>query len=885
MSLDQCQLFNISISMERTLALLHARALLKRVLWSWPKNCPMSQRFFRSTQRLLYIFKLTALRGSLQYNDKPCTAGRSLTPWLLVLEYVIKRLSFFCLRQADSPGASALRSLSSEFCAYCLYTLRCAAFKESIQEIRWLYRDLKPSDAGVIFRPNTERAAWLLQLMLDSSFPGVCTPYSLCQLASYLESRNMSLKEMVMRLMTTLLCKWCMASKQISPTTSAISMICLHEVIVISDIQVQLRSDVQKRIDFERRQRRLHFSAYVLAAVELLNSFSNIEAIFLQAMPQNRDNNSTAPNSPSLKCAAKDSLHLVWAPLPVHKCHYKLEIADQIYGVPKTDFPFRVVYRGLHASAIINGLVPARTYFFRVGLEEQFLELPPICSHLNDSGPVVSFRTLRAPPFTFDSLNKGPAISLNRDGLNASFCANETWATVLGSVPFISSCNSWELEIISSTSIYLFVGVATRQTNLATFLGGDEHSWGYIGDRALYHKRTKMKLYGERFGHGDTIGILLNMEDGVLSFSKNGTDLGVAFEGLVGALYPAVAFYNAGQHVALVENSFKCPGAGDMLAHSNSTFNFDQAAGAFDLMFSMLGQKRMGAGTIRRAHRQCQSWLRSSTRRVRSSCGFDVHVKRVIDPSTNLCLGQYVRTPRGNASVLGSAFGLIWFDFRTYSGAWFYTRATIRRGVSSGYFRTVPCSPVTRHPTGLCVHAEYCNDITIAEFYDSLKTQAPDANLNKLVVREINKVSQLCEQNAWNLEAAVLMSHLNSEILYNNTSLTKQVLCCQVSLILLLNNDILRGFPFLVKSVHTTETAKHGPLAEECYCSNLALLRGSILKGTKQTLFKLFSVHTTTHAKRAEDDYDYPDDLPQVVINRLKATISPMKDNLEASYK
>ena len=70
--------------------------------------------------------------------------------------------------------------------------------------------------------------------------------------------------------------------------------------------------------------------------------------------------------------------------------------------------------------------------------------------------------------------------------------------------------------------------------NLSTFLGGDENGWGYIGDRALYHKRNKVKLYGERFGQGDVIGVTLDMDEGTLSFDKNGEDLGVAITNLNG---------------------------------------------------------------------------------------------------------------------------------------------------------------------------------------------------------------------------------------------------------------------------------------------------------------------------------------------------------------
>ena len=38
---------------------------------------------------------------------------------------------------------------------------------------------------------------------------------------------------------------------------------------------------------------------------------------------------------------------------------------------------------------------------------------------------------------------------------------------------------------------------------------------------------------------------------------------------------------------------------------------------------------------------------------------------------------------------------------------------------------------------------------------------------------------------------------------------------------------------------------------------------------------------TTTRAKKAEDDYDYPEDLPQVVLNRPKAILARSKPDPE----
>ncbi len=48
------------------------------------------------------------------------------------------------------------------------------------------------------------------------------------------------------------------------------------------------------------------------------------------------------------------------------------------------------------------------------------------------------------------------------------------------------------------------------------------------------HNKGKTRTYGNLFKEGDTIGITLNMDLGTLSFSHNGSDLGVAVEGLSG---------------------------------------------------------------------------------------------------------------------------------------------------------------------------------------------------------------------------------------------------------------------------------------------------------------------------------------------------------------
>ena len=150
---------------------------------------------------------------------------------------------------------------------------------------------------------------------------------------------------------------------------------------------------------------------------------------------------------------------------------------------------------------------------------------------------------------------------------------------------------------------------------------------------------------------------------------------------------------------------------------------------------------------------------------------------------------------------------------------------------------------------------------------------------------------------ALNRYQAMLLTHLKHSLeTCDNARSSHKSVCCRVSFILMLNDDILRGFPFFLdtyrhspnyRKQNVTWTTKYPHILdlhlEDGYCSKLTLLRGSIFCDTKQTLFQLFVTRTATHAKRAEDDYDYPEDLPQIVLNRLKAASLSVPPNSEAS--
>ena len=81
-----------------------------------------------------------------------------------------------------------------------------------------------------------------------------------------------------------------------------------------------------------------------------------------------------------------------------------------------------------------------------------------------------------------------------------------------------------------------------KNLNSAFCDGAD--GWAIYNGETRHNSNALGQKYGEAIAPGDVVGIMLDMVEGKLSFSKNGVDWGVAFESeelRTGVLYPAVA--------------------------------------------------------------------------------------------------------------------------------------------------------------------------------------------------------------------------------------------------------------------------------------------------------------------------------------------------------
>ncbi|KAK9820291.1 hypothetical protein WJX72_008659 [[Myrmecia] bisecta] len=98
---------------------------------------------------------------------------------------------------------------------------------------------------------------------------------------------------------------------------------------------------------------------------------------------------------------------------------------------------------------------------------------------------------------------------------------------------------------------FIGVGFCAPEVKWDRLPGWETHSYGYHGDDGnAFGGCGKGKVYGPTFGTGDVIGVILNRAEKTLSYTKNGIELGIAFENVAEErLFPAVGLRTPGEEV------------------------------------------------------------------------------------------------------------------------------------------------------------------------------------------------------------------------------------------------------------------------------------------------------------------------------------------------
>jgi hypothetical protein len=509
------------------------------------------------------------------------------------------------------------------------------------------------------------------------------------------------------------------------------------------------------------------------------------------------------------------------------------------------------------------------------------------------------------------------------------------WKTIFGTTSFMTGVNSWQIRIDKSSSSYLFIGVANRKANVDTFLGADEHSWGFIGDKALYYQRNRLKSYGDVFGEGDIIGVHLDCDKQTLSFSKNGMMLGIAFENVIGEVFPAVAFYSRHQKVTLVSSSFSCEGINKSVLFLSTTNNkmdnsttttssssilggtfdsgsIEESIAVCDLMetLQIIITKQMidtsnkcpppptspllvqfRQEILLKAYEMYYKWSKRNTRWVHTCGGFPLFVD--VDTSGEQTIDGFkcherVRTSKGDGEIVGFLDGRIWveLDNNEFSSngpnatshllgggqlgnAWYFHPSKLR---SIG----MKCSFQEKEKEEEKEEDTTTTTMSLQEFTESLLQNMSEEFSFVSIVGTLN---EYCEKHGtiiWNLSISQIKKILLHQVKKQYSKEMLNILFARIGLIRFYNYLMSRTLSYFDLTWHffnPQKALRPAQLVSKTRC----LLFTSI----KNRYFEALLDRTAVYPKKNDDEYDYPEEVPLLVINRPRAALAKCKKEFD----
>ncbi|KAJ3015945.1 UNVERIFIED_CONTAM: Ran-binding protein 10 [Siphonaria sp. JEL0065] len=152
-------------------------------------------------------------------------------------------------------------------------------------------------------------------------------------------------------------------------------------------------------------------------------------------------------------------------------------------------------------------------------------------------------------------------ISLSNKGLVATYVGpglsdrHSAAVRVNRSIPRDFPVFYFEVRVLSKGKEgWMGMGCCARNVDLDRLPGWDPISYGYHGDDGFkFESSGKGKPYGPTYTTGDYIGCIVNYQENTMSFTKNGTLIGVAFKILKPdlPLYPQVGFRTPGESMQI----------------------------------------------------------------------------------------------------------------------------------------------------------------------------------------------------------------------------------------------------------------------------------------------------------------------------------------------
>jgi hypothetical protein len=159
------------------------------------------------------------------------------------------------------------------------------------------------------------------------------------------------------------------------------------------------------------------------------------------------------------------------------------------------------------------------------------------------------------PPSVFyawNSADKDPAITLSdTDHKATTSTGSRSVRGVTGHGPTVKRYFELRVPVPAVTNGSLF-GIGRAAAALTTYPGGNADSWGFFLATGAKVTNNAQTAYAAAYTTPAALVFGVLLDNGVLSFYVDGNDLGEAFSGITGTVYPMWAMAAAGSHEAII---------------------------------------------------------------------------------------------------------------------------------------------------------------------------------------------------------------------------------------------------------------------------------------------------------------------------------------------
>jgi hypothetical protein len=528
--------------------------------------------------------------------------------------------------------------------------------------------------------------------------------------------------------------------------------------------------------------------------------------------------------------------------------------------------------------------------------------------------------SLNASEESFFLLNKSqcnPGLKLSSDFLSVT-CESRTGGRpmVLGTRGFSKGIHYWEVQVDSAQWGSVFIGVAPLDSS-------NWNGYGFINYRATQNSGSET-LYGSYYAAGDTVGILLDMDHGTISFFKDGEDFNVGRTVVInmGVAYHSLRRNHKSSHPVLYP-CFGLKSSGDQLSIRRCKWASRRGVGPISILERVLDAKNMlrlwaqesvsnlpklSPELISKMYDAYLRWRQHDLVIITSRSGIDVAIDTRIDavlraaqPVLDICpgirTGIKVRTPYGSGKIVGARLDELWYVLDSEeNGAWYWTSDQLIDLIGMGSV-SFDDEPIPAPEQAERIDSIAIPMMKLEEFSTSLMSTKQWSHIeDEALIQLVNTYSNKFDCDPMRIVAMDLETYRQRNgILPDRTVNEVQA---RYSAICVLNQSAEYTLPYLdfgrpiggllITQYDKSILNKFPVYQFQAYLSSSGAeythIKRLIFTKTKLRLWKLAVRETTVFTTPPPDEYERPDEIPEITLNRMEAQMAKqMRESLSFS--